>query len=130
MNYKFPGYKAMKSNTNITRQGYFNGLTSWGFLIKNDDLDLIALFAIYGDILRAEFGDFVVTWNRYCIRNQPNRPHVVPGMPNELYINPPNGAIDWRVNIQPNISVHYALDIMLEPLWDIDIESFLIPETA
>jgi hypothetical protein len=98
-------------------------------LAKDDDLDLVALFAIYGDILRVEFADFVATWNRHRIRNQPDRPHVVPGVPNELYVNPPDGATDWRVDIQPGTSVNRALDVMLEPLWDVDIESFLTPET-
>lgn len=39
-------------------------------------------------IIRRELHDFVETWNAHPIRAQPNRKHVVPGVPHDLFMNP------------------------------------------
>ena len=88
------------------------------------------MYAIYGPILREEFATFVRVWNRHKIRTQNNRSHVIPGVPNELYINPGQGK-DWKVPFKCNEHdpVGKAVDEMLEPLEEIDIDSFMTIDT-
>ncbi len=78
---------------------YFGFLVSIGLLVSDNPVHLIALYAIYGPILRHEFSAFVLTWNRHRIRSQPNRPHISPGVPNELFANPERDCGDWKVEI-------------------------------
>jgi hypothetical protein len=46
---------------------------------------------IFMPIIRYECEEFVKTWNAHTIRRQPKRPNVTPGVPDDLYFNPPFG---------------------------------------
>ena len=47
--------------------------------------DQIAVYAIYGPIVREEFATFMELWNGHKIHTQKSRPHIISGIPMDLY---------------------------------------------
>jgi hypothetical protein len=45
------------------------------------ETDLITITFIYLPIIRAQIEHFLHLWNIHKIRNQPNRPYLIPGKP-------------------------------------------------
>ena len=80
-------------------------------------------------MLQDEFADFIALWNGHKIRTQKNRQHVISGRPIDLYNT--NDVRNWGVLLSDSESGddRQALRTMLEPLEDIDIDSFLQEET-
>jgi len=52
------------------------------------ETDLIAIAFIYLPIIRAQIEHFVHLWNIHKIRNQPNRPDLIPGKPFRNFFHP------------------------------------------
>jgi hypothetical protein len=109
---------------------FFNELAGYAIFRDNNLADQIAMYAIYGPIIRDELGRFVRLWNGHLIRNQPNRPNVRSGVPMDLYhtTEDPN----WGVSLSQDDSSpdQQLLHNMLSPLEHIDIETLLPEETG
>ena len=48
---------------------FFNELIGYGLFREDSLVDQVAVYAIYGEIIRDKLTDFVYLWNRYIIRN-------------------------------------------------------------
>lgn len=79
-------------------------------------------------MIRYDFANFVELWNSHKVRTQPNRPHVVSGIPAELFYT--DTVPNWGVPIQNNSEAQKVLRTMLEPLEDIEIDEFLTYDTS
>ena len=110
-------------------KSFFNELASYALFIEGDLRDQIALYAIYSRQLQDEFADFVKLWNGHPIRTQKNHQHVISGIPMDLYRT--DGVRNWGIALSDNENAPdcQALRTMLDPLRDIDIDSFLTPAT-
>lgn len=97
-------------------------------LFSPDNLaDQIAVYAIYGPMIRNEFADFVQLWNGHKIRTQKNRPHVISGIPMDLYRT--DKVTNWGVPIEDDSDCGQLLRTMLQPLEQVDIDEFMTPIT-
>ncbi|OTB10518.1 hypothetical protein K445DRAFT_317135 [Daldinia sp. EC12] len=99
-----------------------------GLFIPNDKCDQIAVYAIYGPILRKEFAEFVQIWNSHTIRKQKTRPHVRPGIPYDLYNTDVDA--DWGFPIKEGAKSYEAAKIMYSAVENIEIDDFMTPETT
>ncbi|KAL4972933.1 hypothetical protein BDW66DRAFT_169115 [Aspergillus desertorum] len=79
------------STTNQRIEAWWLQLTH-GMVCRYRLSDRIALYAIYIPLLRVQIPPFVRTWNHHQIRNQANRPHLVPGKPYMNYNFPATGV--------------------------------------
>lgn len=88
------------------------------------------MYAIYAPIIQDEFADFITLWNRHKIRTQKNRQHVVSGSPIDLYNT--QDIRNWGVPLgeEEDSNDRIALRTMLNPLQDIEIDTFLPAETT
>jgi hypothetical protein len=113
----------------LIKQSYFNELAEYALFIEDNLTDQIALYAIYGPMIKDEFADFIDLWNSHKIRTQKNRQHVISGQPIDLYNR--RDVRNWGVTISEDEDAadNQALRTMLEPLQDIDLDSFLSTET-
>lgn len=106
---------------------FFNELTSFAILREGNVDDQIAIYAIFGPMIRDELAQFVRLWNGHTIRNQPNRPGVKAGIPADLYHI--QDTEDWGVSLgDDNGACQQLLHDMLEPLHGVDIDQLLPPE--
>ncbi|KAI1116337.1 hypothetical protein F5Y14DRAFT_440036 [Nemania sp. NC0429] len=101
-------------------------LTTIGLINHNDDRDLIAVYAIYGPILRTEVAEFVQLWNNHTIRTQKNRPHVVSGKPTEIY---ETCEVNWGIPIPEGSETEALLRTMSDSLENTEIDAFFTEET-
>ncbi|CAG9938550.1 unnamed protein product [Clonostachys rosea f. rosea IK726] len=106
---------------------FFNELAGYAIFRENNKADQIALYAIYGPLIQDELAQFVTLWNGHRIRNQKNRPHVVSGIPQDLYHS--TNAPNWGVPLSDDEEAPdwQLINDMYEPLADLDMES-LLPE--
>ncbi|KAL4744613.1 hypothetical protein BDW72DRAFT_80335 [Aspergillus terricola var. indicus] len=86
--------------------------------------DRIALYAIYIPLLRVQIPSFVRTWNHHRIRNQANRPHLVPGKPYMNYNFPATGVENQGIKFDTEL-----FNRLQEDVHDWDINEYLPPET-
>ncbi|KAM4063282.1 hypothetical protein HRG_013846 [Hirsutella rhossiliensis] len=108
---------------------FFNELASSAVFVESRLSDQIALYAIYTPMIKDEFATFVDLWNSHKIRTQRNRQHVVSGRPMDLYNT--DQVRNWGVPLREDddIMASEVLQDLLEPIQDIDIDSFLPQET-
>ena len=78
---------------------------------------MIAVGAIYVPVMRREIRSYIETWNSHRIRKQNNRPNVVVGKPNLLYMCPPTGTHNYQ---QPLSDDEYSRIWAETPAWDMD----------
>lgn len=76
---------ALYGDTNRFVKVFFNILKKEGWFTKSRKADRVAMKYIYTKIMRKELAEFVHVWNHHAVRRQPNRPHVIPGVPNLRY---------------------------------------------
>ncbi|KAH8661805.1 hypothetical protein BGZ61DRAFT_368878, partial [Ilyonectria robusta] len=106
---------------------YFGEITALGHF-SNDSLpDRIAMLYLFMPILRAEFADFVLTWNSHYIRKQRNRPHVVPGQPWTLYFQPTARQVESFAEVIPQDRLQTLQDIFDGDR--IDLDAYLPEDT-
>ncbi|KAI1822344.1 hypothetical protein F4861DRAFT_532334 [Xylaria intraflava] len=105
---------------------YAEELSTTGFLNTHDERDLIAVYAIYGPMLRTEITEFVQLWNNHTIRRQKNRSYVVSGKPSEIY---ETSTVNWGIPIVEGSNADHLLRTMAAPLEDLEIDAFFPPET-
>ncbi len=108
---------------------FFNELAGYAMFRDGNVADQIAIYAIYGPVIRDELAKFVELWNGHRIRNQPNRPNVRSGIPQDLYhtIEDPNWGVPFSQ--QHDSPEQQLLRDMLQPLADLDIDNLLTEET-
>ncbi|KAI8963489.1 hypothetical protein F5Y11DRAFT_319396 [Daldinia sp. FL1419] len=99
-----------------------------GLFIPGDTSDLIAVYAIYGPLLRDEFAKFVEIWNSHPIRKQKNRPHVRSGIPLDLYNTDKDP--DCGFPVREGSKSYEAAKLMYAPLENVEIDEFMTPETT
>ncbi|KAH7034781.1 uncharacterized protein B0I36DRAFT_316935 [Microdochium trichocladiopsis] len=99
-----------------------------GLFVQSDIGDQIAVYILYGPIIREEFAEFTELWNGHVVRKQKNRPHVNPGVPWELYLSAQSR--DYGVKVRDNSPELSILRTMYEPLQNIEIDEFLSAETV
>uniref|UniRef100_A0A8H7N332 Integrase core domain-containing protein n=1 Tax=Bionectria ochroleuca TaxID=29856 RepID=A0A8H7N332_BIOOC len=106
---------------------FFNELAGYAVFREESQADQIAIYAIYGGIIRDELARFVSLWNGHKIRNQKNRPHVNHGIPQDLYHT--QAVENWGVSLSEDDEAQdwKLLNEMLDPLLPLDMES-LLPE--
>jgi hypothetical protein len=78
-------------------------------------------------MIRNEIAEFVQLWNGHKIRSQPNRPHVVSGVPYDLYST--DKKPNWGVAFTEDDECGRAVHTMMESVEDVNIDDFLTPET-
>lgn len=100
-------------------------MTEFGLFFEGDDIDQMALYAIYAPIIQTEFAEFVQIWNGHKIRTQKNREHVVAGIPMDLYRT--TNTHNWGIQFGEEENI--KLEAMLNPLQHIDIDRLLTEET-
>lgn len=129
-------YGTSKQNSVVERwwrQGSYGVILQWRdcFLeynrTKQFDSDLIAdrvaFLFIYMPIIRYALTEFVHVWNHHKIRKQPNRPHVVSGIPHNLYYRPHRtGGIDCGTSYPKDSPTIEAISNDLQGL---DIDEYL-----
>ncbi|KAI1761882.1 hypothetical protein GGR53DRAFT_449456 [Hypoxylon sp. FL1150] len=108
--------------------GFKNTLIHNALFIPGDPIDLIAVYAIYGPMIKDEFAEFVEIWNSHSIRKQRNRPHVRPGIPYDLYNT--DEVPNWGIPVEEGSPAYEAAQVMYQPLEDIEIDEFMTPETT
>ena len=79
-------------------------------------------------MIREEFADFVELWNSHRIRPQRNRPHVISGIPMDLYRT--DKVEDWGIPFEEDDNCGQVLRTMLAPLESIEIDEFMTPATT
>ncbi|KAH6988799.1 hypothetical protein BKA56DRAFT_477300 [Ilyonectria sp. MPI-CAGE-AT-0026] len=72
----------------------FGTLHTVGLFEPSHIYDQIALLYIYMEPLDTDLRGFVRVWNNHYIRKQPNRPHVVPGVPYVLFHHPEQSSTE------------------------------------
>ncbi|KAI0121505.1 hypothetical protein F4776DRAFT_219948 [Hypoxylon sp. NC0597] len=109
---------------------YFEHLINTDRFDRNSTPDQVALYAIYGDILRREIAEFIEDWNTHRIRYHPGMNHVVTGRVNELWNNLGNtGVPNYAQSVGGDPMLERLVDDLSEPLLGYDFDSFLSPET-
>jgi hypothetical protein len=78
-------------------------------------------------MIRTDIAQFTLLWNSHSIRPQPNRPHVNPGIPQDLYNT--DEIRNWGVPIAEGSAEEQVLRTMYEPLQEIEIDEFMDQET-
>lgn len=78
-------------------------------------------------MIQEEFATFVDLWNGHKIRTQKNRPHVIPGIPMDLYRS--DQVRNWGVTFDHDDSCGQLLRTMLQPLENVNIDEFLTSTT-
>lgn len=78
-------------------------------------------------MVRTDIAEFTLLWNSHSIRPQPNRPHVNPGIPQDLYNT--DKVRNWGVPILEGSPEEEVLRTMYEPLQDIEIDDFMDAQT-
>ncbi|KAI0535237.1 hypothetical protein GGR58DRAFT_480081 [Xylaria digitata] len=101
-------------------------LSTTGLLNSYDDRDLIAIYAIYGPVLRTEIIEFVQLWNNHTIRRQKNRPYVISGKPSEIY---ETSQVNWGIPIPEGSATEQLVRTMADPLENVEIDAFFPAET-
>ncbi|KAI1432975.1 hypothetical protein GGR50DRAFT_547302 [Xylaria sp. CBS 124048] len=97
-------------------------LCATGLLRPHDDNDLIAVYAIYGPMLRTEITEFAQLWNT---RRQDHH-HVTPGKPAEIYEASPT---NWGIPIEEGSDTERLLRTMTDTLEKTEVDAFLPQET-
>jgi hypothetical protein len=77
-------------------------------------------------MIRTDIAQFTLLWNSHSIRPQPNRPHVNPGIPQDLYNT--DEIRNWGVPIAEGSAEEQVLRTMYEPLQEIEIDEFMDQE--
>ncbi|KAI0885049.1 uncharacterized protein GGS22DRAFT_137816 [Annulohypoxylon maeteangense] len=109
---------------------YFESLVNTDRFDRNSIPDQVALYAIYGDILRREIAEFVEDWNTHRIRYHPGMNHVVTGQVNEMWNNLGNtGVSDYGQSVRGDLELEELVEQLSAPLYGYDFDSFLAPET-
>jgi hypothetical protein len=67
---------------------------------------IVVLFFLM-PIIRAECASFVDTWNTHTIRNQRSKPHIIPGVPDDLYFTPDDDVLNYGETPDPEILARY-----------------------
>ncbi|KAH7237859.1 hypothetical protein B0J15DRAFT_143639 [Fusarium solani] len=83
----------------------------------------IAVYALYGPMIRQEVADFTEMWNGHRIRPQKNREHLVAGIPMDLYNT--SEVENWAVHL--GLAVRDGLAQMMIAVDSIDIDDLLDP---
>ncbi|KAH6951121.1 hypothetical protein BKA56DRAFT_505960 [Ilyonectria sp. MPI-CAGE-AT-0026] len=96
-----------------------------GLFQPNREADQIAVYALYGPMIRQEVADFTEMWNGHRIRPQKNREHLVSGIPMDLYNT--DAVENWAVKLGG--SALAGLDEMLQAVDAVDIDDLLDPGT-
>jgi hypothetical protein len=78
-------------------------------------------------MVRADIAEFALLWNSHSIRTQPNRPHVNPGIPMDLYQT--DQVRNWGIPIYEGSAAEEVLRTMYKPLQDLEIDNFMDPQT-
>jgi hypothetical protein len=86
----------------------------------------IAVYALYGPMIRQEVADFTEMWNGHRIRPQKNREHLVAGIPMDLYNT--SEVENWAVHLGP--AARDGLAQMMTAVDSIDIDDLLDPITT
>ncbi|KAJ3454452.1 hypothetical protein MRS44_018346 [Fusarium solani] len=86
----------------------------------------IAVYALYGPMIRQEVADFMEMWNGHRIRPQKNREHLVAGIPMDLYKT--SEVENWAVHLGP--AARDGLAQMMAAVDYIDIDDLLDPTTT
>ncbi|KAI1430475.1 hypothetical protein GGR50DRAFT_698997, partial [Xylaria sp. CBS 124048] len=94
-------WNRMQENRTLFWRQYFSMLEEIGLWDDASIADRIALLYVYMPIIRDETAQFVRLWNGHRIRHQRNRPHVIAGIPYQLYTapDPTSDYIDCRATL-------------------------------
>ncbi|KAG6094894.1 hypothetical protein E4U30_002947 [Claviceps sp. LM220 group G6] len=107
----------------------FDYLARYALFIEGNLVDQIALYAVYGPLIRDKFAFFVQSWNTHPIRAPGAGRQVVAGTPAEIYLT--HEAGNWGVPLgqSGDADDRIALAQMLDPLQSVDTQAFLSPDT-
>lgn len=100
-------------------------LIDTALFIPGDLADQIAVYAIYGGMIRAEVADFMLVWNGHRIRKQANRPHLRTGIPAQMLHDPNIRNFGVRLG---DTAVE-AMEQMMEAIQDVEVDLLLDEET-
>jgi hypothetical protein len=79
-------------------------------------------------MIREEIANFVELWNGHKIRMQKNCPHVVSGIPMDLYKT--DQVRNWGISFDDDDDCGQLIHTMLEPLEATEIDEFMTSETS
>ncbi|KAG6147081.1 hypothetical protein E4U47_004265 [Claviceps purpurea] len=108
----------------------FDYLAKYALFIEGNLVDQIALYAVYGPLIRDHFAHFVQSWNTRPIHAPRAGGQVVTGTPAEIYLT--HTAGNWGVPFgqSGDADDRIALTQMLDPLQSVDTQAFLSLETG
>ncbi|KAG6172823.1 hypothetical protein E4U51_006859 [Claviceps purpurea] len=108
----------------------FDYLAKYALFIEGNLVDQIALYAVYGPLIRDHFAHFVQSWNTRPIHAPRAGGQVVAGTPAEIYLT--HTAGNWGVPFgqSGDADDRIALTQMLDPLQSVDTQAFLSLETG
>ncbi|CCE27609.1 hypothetical protein E4U22_008115 [Claviceps purpurea] len=119
-------------NTQLVAQNQqsFDYLAKYALFIEGNLVDQIALYAVYGPLIRDHFAHFVQSWNTRPIHAPRAGGQVVTGTPAEIYLT--HTAGNWGVPFgqSGDADDRIALTQMLDPLQSVDTQAFLSLETG
>lgn len=112
----------------MINQAFYQELAELGHFSPDRVADQIAVYALYGDMIRDEFTKFQHLWNAHRIRPQKNRPYLVSGKPSAIYFD--RRRPTFGIGVGAGSPEQDLIRTMLAPLDEVNVDDFLTPTTA